>query len=452
MAEKCYIAIDLKSFYASVECVERGMDPLTARLVVADFTRTEKTICLAVSPALKALGIPGRARLYEVLAKTRDFIAAPPRMQKYIEVSRQIFEIYTSFVSPEDIHVYSIDEVFIDATPYLKTYGMDGHELALMMIRKVLEETGVTATAGVGTNLYLAKIAMDIMAKHMEPDRDGVRIAELDEMSYRRKLWGHKPLTDFWRIGRGYERRLKELGIHTMGELARYSLSGSDKLYKVFGVNAELLIDHAWGYEPVEMKDIKKYTTDNHSLSNGQVLSRPYDYEEMKVIVMEMADELALSLTAKGLDTDQIVMTVGYDISNMKEYSGEVKEDFYGRKVPAQAHGTINLEMLTSSSEMIVKKSLELYERIVDRNLSVRRIYLVANRVKLKSEPRQLKQLDIFTDYEKLAEENERDTRRAEAILEIKKRYGNNAILKGVNFEEGATGIMRHGQIGGHKA
>ena len=452
MAGKCYIAIDLKSFYASVECVERGLDPLTARLVVADPTRTEKTICLAVSPTLKALGISGRARLYEVLAKTKDFIIAPPRMQKYIDVSRRIFEIYASFVSPEDIHVYSIDEVFIDATSYLKVYQMNGHELALKMIRKVLEETGITATAGVGTNMYLAKIAMDIVAKHMEPDKDGVRIAELDEMAYRRELWGHTPLTDFWRIGRGYQRRLKELGIHTMGELARYSLSGSDKLYKTFGINAELLIDHAWGFEPVTMKDIKTYTTNNHSLSNGQVLARPYSFKEMKTIVMEMADELALSLIEKGLITDQIVITIGYDVSNMKKYKGEVTKDFYGRKTPAMAHGTINLKMPTASSEMLIKKSLELFERISNRALTVRRISLTANHVKLESEARALRQLDIFTDYKKLAVENERDTRRAKAILEIKKRYGKNAILKGVNFEEEATAVKRHSQIGGHKA
>ncbi len=452
MAGKCYIAIDLKSFYASVECVERGLDPLTARLVVADSTRTEKTICLAVSPTLKALGISGRARLYEVLAKTKDFIIAPPRMQKYIDVSRRIFEIYASFVSPEDIHVYSIDEVFVDATSYLKVYQMNGHELALKMIRKVLEETGITATAGVGTNMYLAKIAMDIVAKHMEPDKDGVRIAELDEMAYRKELWGHTPLTDFWRIGRGYQRRLKELGIHTMGELARYSLSGSDKLYKTFGINAELLIDHAWGFEPVTMKDIKTYTTNNHSLSNGQVLARPYFFKEMKTIVMEMADELALSLIEKGLITDQIVITIGYDVSNMKKYKGEVTKDFYGRKTPAMAHGTINLKMPTASSEMLIKKSLELFGRISNRALTVRRISLTANHVKLESEARVLRQLDIFTDYKKLAVENERDTRRAKAILEIKKRYGKNAILKGVNFEEEATAVKRHSQIGGHKA
>ena len=450
--ERCYIAIDLKSFYASVECVERGLDPLTARLVVADPTRTEKTICLAVSPTLKALGIPGRARLYEVYAKTRDFIVAPPRMQKYIDVSRKIFEIYTSFVSPVDIHVYSIDEVFIDATSYLKTYGLDGHALALKMIRAVLKETGITATAGVGTNMYLAKIAMDIEAKHMEPDKDGVRIAELDEMSYREKLWSHVPLTDFWRVGKGYQRRLKDLGIHTMGELARYSLVGWEKLYKTFGVNAELLIDHAWGYEPTTIEDIKNYRTDNHSVSVGQVLARPYKFEEMKIIVTEMADELALDLAWKRLNTDQIMITAEYDTANLKKYSGKTTTDHYGRKVPAHAHGTINLTMRTTAGKTIIKKSLELFEKIADPELLVRRVYLVANHVKPATTPKPLKQLDIFTDYQKLVDENTRDEKRTQAILEIKARYGKNAILKGVNFEEGATAIKRHGQIGGHKA
>ncbi|MBR3131426.1 DNA methylase [Candidatus Saccharibacteria bacterium] len=449
---RCYIAIDLKSFYASVECVERGLDPLKARLVVADPTRTEKTICLAVSPALKALGIPGRARLYEVLAQTKDFIVAPPRMKKYIDISRRIFEIYTSFVSPMDIHVYSIDEVFIDATSYLKVYETNGHGLALKMIREVLKETGITATAGVGTNMYLAKIAMDIEAKHMEPDSDGVRIAELDEMSYRKKLWGHIPLTDFWRVGPGYQRRLKELGIHTMGELARYSLSGSDKLYKTFGINAELLIDHAWGFESTTMQDIKAYRTDNHSLSVGQVLSRPYTFEETKTIITEMADELALDLAWKRLNTDQIIITIGYDVSNMQSYKGKISTDHYGRKIPTHAHGSINLEIPTAAGKTIIKKSLDLFERIADPDLSVRRIYLVANHVRLITESQPLKQLDFFTDYKKLKDDNERDERRTQAILEIKAKYGKNAILKGVNFEKEATAIKRHGQIGGHKA
>jgi DNA polymerase V len=450
--ERCYIAIDLKSFYASVECIERGLDPLTARLVVADSTRTEKTICLAVSPTLKALGIPGRARLYEVFAKTKDFIIAPPRMQKYIDVSRHIFEIYTSFVSPVDIHVYSIDEVFIDATSYLKNYKMTGHELALKVVREVLKETGITATAGVGTNMYLAKVAMDIVAKRMEPDKDGVRIAELDEMSYRRELWDHTPLTDFWRVGPGYSRRLKNLGVHTMGELARYSLSGSDKLYKTFGVSAELLIDHAWGFESATISDIKSYKTENHSVSIGQVLARPYSFAEARTIVTEMADELALDLAWKQANTDQIVLTIVYDVSNMKNYTGRTTIDHYGRTIPAHAHGSTNLKAATMAGKTIIKKSLELFEKVVDPELLMKRIYLVANHVKSCSAQKSPKQLDIFTDYQKMAEENERDERRTKAILEIKSRYGKNAILKGVNFEKEATAIKRHGQIGGHKA
>ena len=450
--KRCYIAIDLKSFYASVECIERGLDPLSARLVVADPTRTEKTVCLAVSPELKKLGIAGRARLYEVFSKTKDFIIAPPRMQKYVDKSRQIFGIYASFISPSDIHVYSIDEVFIDATSYLYTYKMNGRELATEMIRKVFEETGITATAGVGTNLYLAKIAMDIEAKHMKPNKDGARIAELDEMSYRKKLWDHTPLIDFWRVGPGYQRRLKELGIHTMGELARYSLSGSEKLYKKFGINAELLIDHAWGFESATMHDIKSYRTDNHSLSIGQVLSEPYSSQAAQTIVKEMADELAFSLAEKELNTDQIVLTVCYDVSNMKNYTGKVGKDHYGRKVPVHAHGTINLKIATSSNKMIVENSLELFKQITDKNLFIRRIYIVANHVRYNTEQEKLRQLDIFTNYEKVVEENERDKRRTKAILKIKKRYGKNAILKGMNFEKGATAIKRHSQIGGHKA
>lgn len=322
-----YIAIDLKSFYASVECVERGLDPLEARLVVADVSRTEKTICLAVSPALKALGISGRARLFEVYQKARDFIIAPPRMQKYIEVSQRIFRIYASFVATEDIHVYSIDEVFIDATSYLKNYKMTARELAMTMIKKVLAETGITATAGIGSNLYLAKIAMDIEAKRMRPDEDGVRIAELDEKSYRRKLWAHQPLTDFWRVGAGYARRLKKYGISTMGDLARFSLAGSDKLYHEFGVNAELLIDHAWGYEPTTMTDIKAYRSENHSLSSGQVLSQPYSSSRARIVIAEMADELALKLVRDELMTDQIALTLGHDKTNLKNYHGKVVSD-----------------------------------------------------------------------------------------------------------------------------
>lgn len=449
---KQYIAIDLKSFYASVECVERGLDPLTARLVVADKSRTEKTICLAVSPALKALGISGRARLYEVYAKTHDFIIAPPQMQKYVEISRKIYQIYNSFVAAEDIHVYSIDEVFIDATPYLKSYKMTAHELAMTMIRKVLAETGITATAGIGTNVYLAKIAMDIEAKHMPPDKDGVRIAELDEFSYRRQFWDHTPLTDFWRVGPGYNRRLHKLGIHTMGELARYSLTGSEKLYAKFGINAELLIDHAWGHEPVTMRDIKSYHSENHSVSSGQVLSEPYDYTSARVIVAEMADDLALDLTRKDLTTDQIVLTVNYDKSSLAKYRGETIVDFYGRTVPKYAHGTINLGLRTAASKVITEKTLALFDRISNKELVIRKINITANHVKYQSDTILPKQLDIFTNYDKILADQAKEKRKAKAILKIKERYGKNSILKGINFEKGATQIQRNRQIGGHKA
>ena len=448
---KVYIAIDLKSFYASVECVERGLDPLTARLVVADASRTEKTICLAVTPALKALGISGRARLYEVYQKTSDFIIALPRMRKYMEMSTKIFSIYATFVAPEDIHVYSVDEVFIDATSYLKHYKMTARELTRKMIGKVLAETGITATAGIGTNLYLAKIAMDIKAKHMEADSDGVRIAELDEMSYRRELWGHQPITDFWRIGRGYEKRLSKLGIHTMGDVARYSLTGSEILYKEFGVMAELLIDHAWGYEPVEMKDIRNFRSDNHSVCSGQVLSRPYKFDEARVVLLEMADQLALDLIRKKLMTNQLVLTIEYDVSNTKRYNGDLKKDPYGRKVPKHAHGTANLDGYSESQQEFMEKAGALFDRIVNPDLTVRRIYITANHVKYYYEKKPLHQLSIFTDYEKKMDEDARVSRREQAILEIKGRYGKNAILRGLNFEEGATQRDRNAQVGGHK-
>lgn len=448
---KVYIAIDLKSFYASVECVERGLDPLTARLVVADESRTEKTICLAVTPALKALGISGRARLYEVYQKTSDFIIAPPRMRKYMEISTKIFSIYATFVAPEDIHVYSVDEVFIDATSYLKHYKMTARELALKMIRKVLAETGITATAGIGTNLYLAKIAMDIKAKHMEADKDGVRIAELDEMSYRKELWGHEPITDFWRIGRGYSKRLAKLGIHTMGDVARYSLTGSDILYKEFGVMAELLIDHAWGYEPVEMKDIRGYRSDNHCICSGQVLSRPYKFDEARVVLLEMADQLALDLIRKKLMTNQLVITIEYDVLSAKHHSDDLAKDPYGRKVPKHAHGTVNLDGYSESEKEFMERSGELFNKIVNPDLLVRRIYITANHVKYYFEKKPLHQLSIFTDYQKKKEDDARDTRRERAILEIKSRYGKNAILRGLNFEEGATQRDRNAQVGGHK-
>ena len=449
---RTYVAIDLKSFYASVECVERGLDPLKAKLVVADESRTDKTICLAVSPALKAIGVSGRPRLFEVLRTIprRDFIVAPPQMKKYMEVSTKIFGIYASFVSPKDIHVYSVDEVFIDVTSYLKSYKMNAHDLTRTMIAKVLEETGITATAGIGSNLYLAKIAMDIEAKHMEPDADGVRIAELDEYSYRKKLWDHQPITDFWRIGPGYARRLKNLGIYTMGELAKYSLTGYDNLYKTFGINAELLIDHAWGYEPVTMQDIKNYHSDNHSISIGQVLAQPYRYNQTRTIVSEMADALALDLVKKNLVADQIVLTLGYDASN--HFAGEKQKDWYGRLVPKYAHGSINLGDFNASASLIIDKSLELFDKIIDRSLTVRRVYIIANHVKIDDNTKKSVQLDLFTDYKQQEQNMKKEKSRQKAILKIKAKFGKNAILKGINFEEGATMRQRNSQIGGHRA
>lgn len=455
--EKCYIAIDLKSFYASVECVERGLDPLKARLAVADISRTEKTICLAISPALKErCGLGGRERLYKVIQVARnagvDFDVAPPRMRKYMEVSRQIFGIYARFIAPEDIHVYSIDEVFMDATPYLKNYKMTARELTEKMIHTVLEETGITATAGIGTNLYLAKIAMDIKAKKLKPNKNGVRIAELDEKSYRQELWDHAPIKDFWRIGPGYARRLSNLGIHTMGDLARYSLAGSDKLYKEFGVAAELLIDHAWGYEPVEMSDIKNYRSENHSVSSGQVLSEPYTCNAARLVTWEMADTLALDLFADGLATDQVVLTVNYD-KNFSDYNGPMHKDHYGRMVPKPAHGTMSLETFTNSSRVFAEKTVELFDRIINPNLNVRAIYVVAGHVKKASEAvTELKQTNLFTDYEKETEKSEREQKLQAAEVAIRKRYGRNAIMKLKNYEKVATMRIRNSQVGGHKA
>ena len=504
--KRSYIAIDLKSFYASVECVERGLDPLATNLVVADSSRTEKTICLAVSPSLKVYGIGGRARLFEVVQKINevnlqrkykaprrtftgksynapelennpslavDYIVAPPQMSRYMEVSTHIYQIYLKYIAPEDIHVYSIDEVFIDATAYLKTYRLTAHELAVKMIRDVLKETGVTATAGIGTNMYLAKIAMDIVAKKMPADKDGVRVAELDEMSYRKQLWNHRPLTSFWRIGHGYASKLEEKGLYTMGDIARCSLGGKydfyneDLLYKLFGINAELLIDHAWGYEPCTIEDIKSYRPENNSISTGQVLQCPYNFEKGKLIVREMTDLLTLDLVDKELVTDQMVLTVGYDIENLKDtsklaaYSGQVTTDHYGRQIPKSAHGSINLGQHTSSTRIITEKVMELYDRIVDPQLTVRRMYVVANHVINENniEEPQAEQLDFFTDYEALeiqkAEETEklyREKNVQRALLGIKKKYGKNAVLKGMNLEEGATTIERNGQVGGHKA
>ncbi len=492
-----YIAIDLKSFYASVECVERGLNPLTTNLVVADASRTEKTICLAVSPSLKAYGIPGRARLFEVVERVKQvnserrmlapehklkgescyanelnsdpslelsYITATPRMALYMEYSTKIFKIYMRHIAPEDIHVYSVDEVFIDATHYLNTYGVTAHELAMRMIKEVLTETGITATAGIGTNLYLAKIAMDIVAKHIEPDEDGVRIAELDEMSYREKLWSHRPLTDFWRVGRGYKKKLEGAGLYTMGDVARISIENEDILYKMFGVNAELLIDHAWGWEPVGMEEIKAYRPQSNSLSSGQVLSCPYTADKARIVTMEMTDALVLSLVEKHLVTNQMVLTVCYDIDNLTDparraaYKGEVKADYYGRLVPKHAHGTANLGKYTSSSSRIINAVTELYDRIVDENLLVRRIYVVAAGLKTEEEGKKQSeyvQLDLMTDYAEIEREEKKDEREKnlqKALLDIKKKYGKNAVLKGTNFVEGATMKSRNEQIGGHRA
>ncbi|MBQ7873908.1 MAG: DNA methylase [Oscillospiraceae bacterium] len=503
-SEKTYLCIDLKSFYASVECVERGLDPLTTNLVVADKSRTEKTICLAVSPSMKKYGIPGRARLFEVIQKVKevnaqrrrktpgrmfagksfhakelernaqlelDYIVAPPRMALYIEYSTRIYNVYLKYIAPEDIHVYSIDEVFIDLTPYLPHSVLNAHEFAIMMIKDVLKTTGITATAGIGTNMYLAKVAMDIVAKKMPADKDGVRIAELDEMSYRRQLWGHRPLPDFWRIGHGYAQKLEANGMYTMGDIARCSVGwpesyhNEELLYKLFGVNAELLTDHAWGWEPCTIEEIKAYRPENNSISTGQVLQHPYDYEGTKLIIKEMADLLALDLVEKGLVTDQIVLTVGYDIENLAKdnsYSGEIKTDYYGRKVPKHAHSTANIRRYTSSSKLITDAVLKLFDEIIDRKLLTRRVNITAGRVVAEGalkEEKPFQQLNFFEDFaakeEKLAKEKaafEREKRQQKAIAEIKKRYGKNAILKGMNFEEGGMTIDRNGQIGGHRA
>lgn len=502
-----YVAIDLKSFYASVECVERSLDPLTTNLVVADASRTEKTICLAVSPSLKSYGVPGRARLFEVNQKVKeanskrvlkapghvfksssyddralkkcpelslDYIAAPPRMAYYIEYSTRIYNIYLKYVAPEDIHVYSIDEVFIDVTSYLKTYKLSARELARKMIQEVLQTTGITATAGIGTNLYLCKIAMDIVAKHIIPDKDGVRIAELDERTYRRLLWSHRPLTDFWRVGRGYASKLEKYGLFTMGDVARCSLGklndyyNEELLYKLFGINAELLIDHAWGYEPCTIADIKAYKPSVNSIGSGQVLQCPYNYEKARLIVWEMTDLLVLDMVDKGLVTDQMVLTIGYDIENLanseisKKYNGPVTTDYYGRTVPKHAHGTANLCCLTSSTKLIIEAVMNLYSKVVDKKLLIRRVYVTANHVVDESsaaKPDSFEQLDLFTDYaaeQKKKEEEEaaqkREKKMQQAVLEIKKKFGKNAILKGMNLEKGAMTKERNKQIGGHKA
>ncbi len=497
MKHRTYIAIDLKSFYASVECVARELDPMTTNLVVADPTRTEKTICLAVSPSLKCFGIPGRARLFEAVQKVEeanalrrskapgrefsgksynaieldqnpalaiDYIVAPPRMAYYMECSSLVYNVYLKYVAPEDILVYSIDEVFIDVTGYLKTYRCTARELAMKMILDVLETSGVTATAGIGTNLYLCKVAMDIGAKHIPPDQNGVRIAQLDELSYRRNLWDHRPLTDFWRVGKGYAKKLEAHGLFTMGDIARCSLHNEDLLYKLFGVNAELLIDHAWGWEPCTLADIRAYKPQSNSVSSGQVLSDASTYARGKLVTREMTDLLVLDLVDKGLVTDQMVLTVGYDIENLRDpdisqsYTGPITTDAYGRQVPKHAHGTANLNGHTSSTMKIIDAVMELYQRIVNPDLLIRRITIVANHLVPECQAMHQKpceQLDFFTDpmqQEKEAEDLQREKRRQQAMLHIRKKYGKNAILKGMNLEEGATAVERNRQIGGHKA
>ncbi len=497
---KIYACIDLKSFYASVECRERGLDPMTTNLVVADGSRTEKTICLAVSPSLKSYGIPGRARLFEVIQKVNqinyerkikannkeftgksyndnelrespnlklDYIIATPRMSYYMQYSTQVYNVYLKYLAPEDIYVYSIDEIFCDITNYLKTNQMTSYQFIANIIQDVYKTTGITATGGIGTNTYLAKIAMDIGAKHIIPNAEGVRIAELDEMSYRRLLWNHRPLTDFWRVGKGYAKKLEENSIYTMGDIARCSINNEELLYKLFGVNAELLIDHAWGYEPCTIQDIKAYKPVTNSISSGQVLHCPYDYEKTKLIVREMTDLLVLDLVEKNLVTNQIVLTIGYDIENLsnpsicKEYKGEVTIDRYGRKIPKHAHGTINLERHTSSSKVIIDAVMSLYEKIINKSFLNRRVTIVANNVQdenLTKEERKFEQIDLFTDYETLNKKKQqeeiyeqKEKNLQHTLIDIKKKYGKNAILKGMNLVDGSTTIERNGQIGGHK-
>ncbi len=505
--ELTYISIDLKSFYASAECRERGLNPMTTNLVVADKSRTEKTICLAVTPALKKHGIPGRPRLFQVVQKVKEanairlknapeggftgesydanelaenpslaisYLVAPPRMGLYMRYSTRIYNIYLRYIAPEDIHVYSIDEVMISAGSYLKTYNMTAKELAVKMILEIEKETGITAAAGIGSNLYLSKIAMDIGAKHAEPDEHGVRIAELDEMSYRRTLWSHRPLTDFWRVGRGYAKKLEAHGLYTMGDIARCSIGrpedyyNEDLLYKMFGINAELLIDHAWGYEPCRIEDIKGYRPENNSVGSGQVLTCPYEWDKARLVVREMADNLALDLVNKGLVSDQMILTVGYDIENLtdperrRQYKGEVTIDVYGRKIPKHAHGTIHMDRQTSSAKLITDAVMELYDQIVDKTLLVRRMNLVAGKVAYESEVMKTEetyeQLNLFTDYLALQEKQEAEQKSLEkerkmqqAMIDIKKKFGKNAILKGMNLEEGATMKERNRQIGGHR-
>ena len=506
--EHTYIAIDLKSFYASVECVERSLNPLTTNLVVADVSRTEKTICLAVSPSLKAYGIPGRARLFEVVQKVREvnavrrsrapggklagescfvdelqrrpelalsYIAAVPRMAHYMEYSAKIYRIYLKYIAPEDIHVYSIDEIFADVSSYLKGYAMTARELAGTIIQDILTQTGITATAGIGSNLYLCKVALDIEAKQVKPDENGVRIAELNERKYRELLWEHRPLTDFWRVGKGYAKKLEESGLFTMGDIARCSLGKDNEfhneelLYRLFGVNAELLIDHAWGWEPTTIALVKQYKPGTSCISSGQVLQCPYDFERGKLVIKEMADFLALDLVEKRLVTDQIVLTVGYDMENLADagrrraYKGEVTVDRYGRRIPKHAHGTANLRAQTSSTEEIMRAVLKLYENIVNPNLLIRRVNITANNLteedRAQEKEEKFVQMDLFTDYRAMEQQKKEETQRRkkeralqEAVLSVKHKYGKNAMLKGMNLEEGSTGRLRNSQIGGHRA
>lgn len=507
MENRIYLAIDLKSFYASVECMKRGLDPMTTNLVVADESRTEKTICLAVSPSLKSFGIPGRPRLFEVVQKIRQantlrqrkapgrkltgtssdctelqrhpelavgYIVAPPQMARYMEISARIYEVYLRYIAPEDMHVYSIDEVFMDVTGYLNTYKLSAKELAMKIILDVLKTTGITATAGIGPNLYLCKVAMDIEAKHIPADKNGVRIAELDEMRYRRKLWSHRPLTDFWRVGGGYAKKLAQNGIFTMGDIARCSVGkpndyyNEDLLYKLFGVNAELLIDHAWGWEPCTISDIKAYQPESNSVGSGQVLQCPYSFDKAKLVVREMTDALVLDLVEKSLVTNQLTLTVGYDRENLddpnrrKQYRGDVTKDRYGRNIPKHAHGTANLTSYSSSTKQIMDAMLGLFDRIVDKNLLIRRLNVTANRVideDAAPQKSQCQQMDFFTDYaaekaKQKAEQTElnREKKIQETMIDIRKKFGKNAILKGTNLSEDATGKDRNNQIGGHRA
>ena len=498
--EKTYIAIDLKSFYASVECRERKLDCMTTNLVVADKSRTEKTICLAVSPSLKAYGIPGRARLFEVIQKIKevneerkaklpegvfhelsyndnvikkspyvgvDYIVAKPRMALYMQYSARIYEIYLKYIASEDIHVYSIDEVFMDVTHYLKTYELTPKQLAKKIIKDIQQTTGITATAGIGTNLYLCKIAMDIMAKHIPADEDGVRIAYLDEMLYRKQLWNHRPITDFWRVGKGYAKRLEKYRMFTMGDVARCSVDNEELLYKLFGVNAELLIDHSWGWECATIKSIKECKPANRSLCSGQVLHCPYNYEQSRLIIKEMANEIVLDMVQKHFVTDMLVLTVEYDVENLKNaefsknYNGEIKEDRYGREVPKPAHGTFRLDKKTFSTRIISEGFVHLYDEIINRNLLIRKIYLTVGNLtdekELKQE-NQYEQVNLFTNYGKLAEKEkeekvklEKEKKIQNTIIDLKNRFGKNAIIKGMDLEEDATTIQRNGQIGGHQ-